>query len=156
VLIQITKRADGAGVLRCVRDDGSVTWQKQERHAAHFALHDLTHYAVETTLGAKRGFFGLVAEGWELEDTTGKGARGPLPREALGVESVVGLFDSERASGAIWTVQEFHEFGGPAGRRLSEEQILAIRARRNELFQRWSGVPAGGVLELRVPASDHL
>jgi hypothetical protein len=30
VLIQITKRADGA-------------------------LHDLTHYAVETTLGAKRG-----------------------------------------------------------------------------------------------------
>jgi len=47
--VEITKRADGAGVLRCVRDDGSVTWQKHDRHAAFFALHDLTHYAVETT-----------------------------------------------------------------------------------------------------------
>jgi hypothetical protein len=148
MLVQITKRADGAGVLRCVRDDGSVTWQKQERHAAHFALHDLTHFAVETELGSKRGFFGLVAEGWEIEDTTGKGARGPLPEVALGVESIVGLFDTERASGVIWTAEEFHEFGGQASRRLTAEQITAIRALRSQLFQRWSEVPAGGVLEL--------
>ena len=29
-----------------------------------------------TALGYPRGFFGLIAEGWEIEDTTGKGARG--------------------------------------------------------------------------------
>ena len=74
--IEIVKQPDGAGVLRCVRQDGSVTWQKQTRHAAHFALHDLTHYAVETALGYRRGFFGLIAEGWDVDDTTGKGARG--------------------------------------------------------------------------------
>ena len=68
--IQITKRPDGNGVLRCVRADGSVTWQKQERHAAFFALHDLTHFAVESTLGFRRGFYGLLAEGWDVEDTT--------------------------------------------------------------------------------------
>ena len=84
--IQITKRPDGNGVLRCVRADGSVTWQKQERHAAFFALHDLTHFAVESTLGFRRGFYGLIAEGWDVEDTTGKGARGPLPDEAVEVE----------------------------------------------------------------------
>jgi hypothetical protein len=151
MLIQITKRRDGVGVLRCVRDDGSITWQKQQRHAAHFALHDLTHYAVETTLGAKRGFFGLVAEGWEIEDTTGKGARGPLPREAAEIEMIVGLFDAERGSGAIWTPEEFHEFGSEAARRLTAGQIAAIRARRSELFQQWSEVPPGGVLELRLP-----
>jgi hypothetical protein len=40
--VQITKRADGAGVLRCTRKDGSVKWQKQkERRAPFFALHDL-------------------------------------------------------------------------------------------------------------------
>lgn len=78
--VQITKKGNGSGVLRCVRAEGSVTWQKQtDRHAAFFALHDLTHFAVETTLGYRRGFFGLIAEGWEIEDTTGKGARGPLP-----------------------------------------------------------------------------
>ena len=71
--IEIVKQPDGAGVLRCTRKDGSVTWQKQTKHAAHFALHDLTHYAVESTLGCRQGFFGLVAEGWDIEDTTGKG-----------------------------------------------------------------------------------
>ena len=55
--IGIVRRADGAGLLRCNRADGSVTWQKQsERHAAHFTYHDLTHFAVETTLG-KAGRF---------------------------------------------------------------------------------------------------
>ncbi len=80
--IQIAKQFDGTGVPRCIRPDDSSTWQKQTRHAAaHFALHDLTHYAVETVFGYQRGFFGLIAEGWDLEDTTGKGRRGPfLPR----------------------------------------------------------------------------
>jgi len=94
--IEIVKQPDGAGVLRCVRQDGSVTWQKQTRHTAHFALHDLTHYAVETALGYRRGFFGLISEGWDVDDTTGKGARGTLPAEAVEVERIVGLFDAER------------------------------------------------------------
>ena len=74
--IQITKRTDGSGVLRCVRADGSMTWQKQKsRHAAFFALHDLTHFAVESALEFRRGFYGLIADGWEIDDTTGKGTR---------------------------------------------------------------------------------
>ncbi|MGH9558620.1 MAG: hypothetical protein ACRD30_05220 [Bryobacteraceae bacterium] len=98
--IEIVKQADGRGVLRCTHGDGLVTWQIQAKHAAHFALHDLTHFAVETILGYRRGFFGLVSEGWAVEDTTGKGARGPLPEEAAAVERIVGLFDAERASGS--------------------------------------------------------
>jgi hypothetical protein len=147
MLVEITKRADGAGVLRCTRDDGSVTWQKQTRHAAHFAHHDLTHYAVETTLGFRRGFFGLIAEGWEIEDTTGKGARGALPPEAGAVEQIVGLFDAERASVTIWTAEEFNGFG-LLPRPLSEDEIASVRKRRGELFARWAEVPAGGALRL--------
>lgn len=151
--IQIQKRPDGAGVLRCLRDDGSVTWQKQERHAAHFAHHDLTHYAAETVLGSTGGFFGLVHQGWEIDDTTGKGSRGPLPREAAEIESIVGLFDAERGSGALWTLGEFQEFGGPATQRLTSEKIAAIRKRRGELFAQWAEVPPGGVLELSYPST---
>jgi hypothetical protein len=104
LLIQITKRPDGGSVLRCVRADGSTTWQKQEsRQAEFFALHDLPHFAVESVLGFRRGFFGLVAEGWEIGETTGKGARGPLPGETTALEYIVGSLDGERASGAIWT-----------------------------------------------------
>ena len=60
--IEIVNRPSGEGVLRCTRGDGSTTWQKQDRHAAHFALHDLTHFAVDTVLRYRRGFFGLIAD----------------------------------------------------------------------------------------------
>jgi len=156
VRVEITKKADGSGVLRCVRDDGSVTWQKQtDRHAAYFALHDLTHFAVETELGLRRGFFGLIAEGWDIEDTTGKGARGPLPPEAGQAEVVVGLFSAERGSGAVWTVDEFNEFGATMGApKLTLDEIVRVKRKRSELFQQWSAVAPGAKLELQfeIPA----
>jgi hypothetical protein len=150
VRVEITKRSDGAGVLRCIRDDGSVTWQKQtDRHAAYFALHDLTHFAVETTLGLRRGFFGLIAEGWDIEDTTGKGARGPLPPEAGEAEMIVGVFSAERAAGQIWTVEEFNECAAMTGvRTLTFDEIVRVKKKRSELFQQWSAVASGTTLEL--------
>src|SRR5512134_3109631 len=92
--IQFTKKKDGAVIFRCVRSDGSVTWQRQEgTHARFFPLHDMTHYAVETVLGHQRGFYGLVAEGWDLTDFGTPWPRGPLPADAEPTEFIVGMFD---------------------------------------------------------------
>ncbi|MDF2775439.1 MAG: hypothetical protein K0S86_4940, partial [Geminicoccaceae bacterium] len=67
--IRIKKNADGSAALTCIRADGSVTWQRQEgAQGRFFPRHDLTHFAVETTLGHRRGFYGLVAEGWNITD----------------------------------------------------------------------------------------
>jgi hypothetical protein len=145
--IQITRRTDGGGVLRCVRADGSVTWQKQGRHAPFFAFHDLTHFAVESTLGYRRGFFGLIAEGWDIEDAGGKGSRGRPPEEAIEVEHIVGTFDAERGAGTLMSLEEFHEYCAST-RRLTQEEILRVRARRGELFSKWSSVAVGAALEL--------
>jgi hypothetical protein len=155
VRVQITKKTDGSGVLRCVRADGSATWQKQtDRHAAYFSLHDLTHFAVETELGYRRGFFGLIAEGWEIEDTTGKGARGPLPPEAGEVEMLVGVFSAERAGGAIWTVDEFNECAAMSGvRKLSADEIARVKKKRSQLFQQWAAVEPGAALDLQFTAA---
>lgn len=155
--IQLTKRADGGAVLRCVRPDGSVTWQRQEgRQAAFFPLHDLTHYAVETVLGFRRGFFGLIAEGWEIEETTGKGGRGPLPPEAVLVEHLVGFLDVERASGSAWSAAEYAEQLALKGliardvapRWLTDDALDHVRARRRELFAEWAEVAPASALEL--------
>jgi hypothetical protein len=147
--IGISKRNDGSGVLRCTRVDGSVTWQKQkDLQAPFFALHDLTHFAVETTLGYRNGFFGLIAQGWGIEDTTGKGKRGPLPDEATEVERLVGLLFTERASGAVWSAEEFNDVWH-ARRLLADVEVLVIRKRRSELFRQWADVPVGGTLELQ-------
>ena len=144
--IEISPKSDGSVTTRCIREDGSITWQKQTKHAAHFVWHDLTHYAVETALGYRRGFFGLIAEGWEADDTTGKGARGPLPAEAIEVERIVGLFDSERGSGVLWTVEEFNQFSPYA---LTEDDIRRVRALRGAIFERWAAVAPGQKLEIK-------
>jgi len=94
LLIRIKKKSDGSAALSCLRADGSVTWQRQDgQQGRFFPLHDLTHFAVETILGHTRGFYGLVAEGWELTDFGNAWPRGPLPPVALVVEFIVGFLD---------------------------------------------------------------
>lgn len=149
--VEIVKKADGSGVLRCTRDSGSATWQTQTiRHAGFFALHDLTHFAVESALGLRSGFFGLIAQGWEIDDTTGKGSRGPLPEEARIAENLVGLFFAEQSSDVPWTAEDFRSFSQLP---LTEEQVSAIRGRRDQLFAQWALVPVDGALTLEFPAS---
>ena len=65
--IRLKRGRDGPNTLVCIRPDGSQTMQ-HDKTGGFFAVHDLTHYAVETTLNHKRGFYGLVAEGWDLGD----------------------------------------------------------------------------------------
>jgi hypothetical protein len=154
--IQLIKKTDGTTVLKCVRADGSETWQKNDRHAAFFALHDLTHYAVETELGIPEGFFGVVASGWAIDDTGQRGVAQRIPADALFVEHVVGTLDTERASGTRWTAEEVNESlalkarkdGRPAPPVLTDEQLARIRKRRSELFEAWHALPAGQTLEL--------
>ena len=47
----------------------------------------------------------------------------------------------------IWTAEEFNEAWG-GSRRLTGEELTAIRERRGELFRQWSAVAAGETLKL--------
>jgi hypothetical protein len=155
--IEFAKRKDGNTVLRCIRDDGSVTWQRNnDEHARFFPLHDLLHYAVESELGFVQGFFGLLAAGWNIDETTGKSARGSLPDEALEVEHVVSAFSAEWNSDAGWSAADFNEQaatftktrGLPPPRLLTEEELKRVRARFQELVGRWRDLPEGETLRL--------
>jgi hypothetical protein len=153
--VQFTKRADGIVILKCIRKDGSETWQRHDKHGVHFSFHDLTHFAVETTLGLRTGFYGLIADGWDISDTTGKGKRGKLAASSVLVEYIVGLFDRERAGGAApLSAVEFNaqmkEMAGPEAARLplTEAQLSAVRSRIEELHRQWIAVPAGSTYEL--------
>jgi hypothetical protein len=154
--IEIVKRTDGRTVLRCTRADGSVTWQRLGgAQVGFFPMHDLTHVAVEQSLGATQAFFGLVAIGWDIEETTGMGSHGPLPEEARFVERLVGMLDVERGTGSRWTAEAFATQIAAADPRLAaraeaftDMQLDAIRARRADLFQRWNDVKPGEALVL--------
>lgn len=160
MLIRLKKGRDGPPTLACHRPDGSATWGKVN---GFFPVHDLTHYAVETTLGLREAFFGLVAGGWTLEDFEATGVAARMPPEALVAEHIVGLLDQERATGNRWTAAEFNEALAvtvakgdcPPFRPITDDELAAIRSLRSELTRRWGAVPYGGTLELEyhpVPA----
>jgi hypothetical protein len=158
--IDITKRADGAAILCCTRADGSVCWQRQEgRQAQFFPRHDLVHYAVESALGADRGFFGLIAQGWDITDTEGKGTRGPLPAQAIFIEHLVGLIERGGIGRAPLSAAELNEQVGQlaaegrlaAAIAVSDDTLFGMRAQIDELHEQWASVMPGGMLTLWFP-----
>lgn len=170
LVIRIKKGADGRTSLSCTRADGSTTWQKQQgAQASFFPRHDLTHYAVEMAFGHRRGFYGLVADGWDLADFGTPWPRGKLPKEANLSEVIVGFFDRERASGQMGTAQELNEELAafceesrlPVQEEFTESDLSRVRQKRGELFAQWEAVEPGGVLELRfdpgalAPSAAH-
>ncbi|MBI3885261.1 MAG: hypothetical protein HY302_05975 [Opitutae bacterium] len=157
LLIRLTKRAPSDYVLTCVRADGSTTTQRTHGESAKsFPFHDLTHFAVETVLGHRQGFYGLVCDGWQLADFTQPGTSARLPDAAVANEALVGLFDGERASGTQWTAAGFNDslaqYLKTAGRApaapLSENDLARVRAEHARLAALWHALPVGGTLEL--------
>jgi len=155
--IRIKKKTDGSAALSCVRADGSATWQRQQgTQGTFFPVHDLTHYAVERELGFRRGFYGLLAEGWDITDFGAPWAKGPMPEETLHAELIVGFFDADRGSGTRSTAEELNERGRMYARThavapppaLSDDDLARIRKSLAELLRRWRSVPPGDTLEL--------
>ena len=155
--VRMKKGTDGRTTLSCTRSDGTTTWQRQEGgQAAFFPRHDLTHFAVESTLGHHLGFYGLVAAGWDLSDFGTPWPRGKLPPEGNLTEMVVGFFDRERSSGVIGTADDLNdlvaqfcgEIGIAAPEMLEEPDLWAVRQKRGELFAKWDAVNPGDTLEL--------
>lgn len=158
--IRLKRHSDGSASLTLTRADGSVTWQRQQGSLALvFPQHDLTHFAVEQALHYHGAFFGLVADGWNIEDFAVPFPRGPVPHEAREVELLVGLFDARRPDRINWTADEFNveartlwadsKFGsGPAPRTLTDDDLARVRTLRNALLERWALTARGTALEL--------
>jgi hypothetical protein len=145
--IRIHNRVDGLAVLRCERADGSVTWQRHpEKNSRFFPPHDLTHYAVETTLGLHEAFYGLVARGWDLSDFGTPWPRGRLPAEAEVAEFLVGCLHQD------CTAEEMNaqgaSFCGEAWRTVTTDELTRSRALAHELIARWQALPPDGEIAL--------
>src|SRR5436190_2800556 len=104
--VQFARGKDKKDVLSVVRADGSQSWQHQQ---PGIPVHDLTHFAIESTLGLKNGFYGLLAQGWDITRLTDKDVRSILPAEGLWTEFVVGLVQTERLSPEPLSAGEFNQ-----------------------------------------------
>jgi hypothetical protein len=155
--IRMKKKTDDTVALTLVRADGTSTWQRQEGAPGRFfPFHDLTHFAVETALGHRKGFYGMVAGGWDFTDFGAPWPKGKIPADADPSELIVGFLDAERASGERWNAEDFNQRareyfrdnGVTAELGLSDDDLARVRSLRAELFARWRDLPRGDTLEL--------
>lgn len=154
LIIRIVKRRGKPALLACTRADGSVTMAE----IAPGPSHDLAHHAVETTLGLERGFFGLLAAGWEIAgfDVASASKRLGIPPEAVAVEHVVNLLTMELLGGEPYADFEAELARAlAAGRKpvepmlaITPAQLAAVRARLGVLLGQWRDLPPGGTLQL--------
>lgn len=158
--IRLKKTPDAPPVLTGVRTDGSATWQHS--HVA-FPVHDLVHYCVESTLGFRDAFFGLVAQGWNLEDFGNGWPRGPLPAEAAMAEAIVGEVWRAFMAREPLSAAELNErvaahraqHGLAPARAVTVEELGAIQTRLGELAMHWRALAPGGTMELAFPAEPR-
>ena len=178
ILFAKAKDPDSQDVLTCIRSDGSRTWSKL--HAA-FPIHDMTHYALESEMDAADGFFGLLAQGWDITDFGIPEKRAKMPLEALWIEHVVGIIWREYVTRQAGSHEEFREAvratvhalrenldrnakrTGPRAdysereqsvldREISEESRARVMSRIGELAAQWARTPRGETMELLFPA----
>jgi hypothetical protein len=155
MLIRFAKGAkDRSPTLTCIRDDGSCTWQKSSHY---FVRHDLIHYAVESVLGYRNAFWGLVAQGKDLDDFgTRNGVKDVYTPEEGWAETIVGLLQWPSVSGGpdltstelIAMLSQSCADQGTAIPPLSEQQIAQIREQYRALHRRWDQLPDGEILEV--------
>jgi hypothetical protein len=158
MLIRFHKGRD-VDVLTCIRPDGSTTWNRLGPHSLPIA-HDLIHYAVETTLGVRNAFFGLVASGWDITTFTERGAARRLPPEAVQVEFLVGQLQMELLgpqsdeAGFLATLAQSCANAGTTSIAIDPAQLRQIRARVRELLDRWRTLAVGQSLEFEFAGNS--
>ncbi|MDE0470193.1 MAG: hypothetical protein OYL97_24350 [Candidatus Poribacteria bacterium] len=137
--------------LTCIRDDGSVTWTYLHRE---FAIQDLAHYVVETTLGLENAFLGLIAKGYDISDFNQPKAERPfeIPKEALNTEVIVGLLQTdllESLRGNADRCELLRDYGALLPVKIADVQLETMQQKLQALLQKWHDLQPGESMVLQ-------
>ena len=150
-----SKYPDKPPTLSCVRDDGSVTWQSYGNPGSFFPVHDLTHFAVETELGYRNAFLGMIASGRDLNDF-GPGDAAMFHPEAHYAEMLAGLLTVVEGNGSVLSYEAIKEAINQKAEEVAippialiEPQLECIRAHTAQLTKQWKNLPDGEKLFLK-------
>ena len=138
--------------MRCVRGDGSATWQQSDDY---HVLHDLAHYAVEQTCGFQRAFYGTLAKGADITDYEKPRAERPvIEHEAALAECLVAVLQHEVFQGRLscedfntTLAQNLSTMNSDAV-EISGETIERLRQEVRSILTSWADLPVGDTLSL--------
>lgn len=156
----VTKQGKGDkyDLLRCVRRDGSAAQTQMPRQG--ILPHDLVHYVVESALGYRHGFLGLVAAGADIQavmvDLHDPHSR-RVADEATHAAAIVESLQAQLWSGAFDALAFADGVAGACARRGREAPGLSRMDPARDLYDaalelnaRWQQVPFHGSLELTL------
>jgi len=153
MLLQITKHSDKPHIISYRRDDGTTTWMKADDF---FVQHDLSHYAIEKTLGYSTAFMGMLNNGMDIKDFENreKRLRLTITAEACYAENMANLFLMEAAR------DKFDDFNAVLASAftnmqqpietpvLTETELNAVRQYLKTLLAQWRQLTPGQTMTL--------
>lgn len=158
MLLEFKKNGTKPSTLTCTRADGTKTWTKLHNG---FELHDLAHFAVETELDFKKAFYGLLSEGFNIQDFELPREQRPkalipanLPAEALQTEHMVNLLmvNHVQHNADFNLIQELRAILSqqhiPFPEGLTSESLKQIQTAFRNLCAKWDVLEEGEALEL--------
>lgn len=149
--ISFTKKKEGGHIISCKRKDGTVTWMHS---GSFFVLHDICHYAVETKLGFKNAFYGMLDSGVSITDFELPKDQRPfeLTEEAIFTEHVVNLLGIEYNQGRFndfrVTLSASYKVDNALPEELTDELLKDIREEIGVLMNKWGSLTEEETLTL--------
>ncbi|MEO5583293.1 MAG: hypothetical protein ABIR66_11415 [Saprospiraceae bacterium] len=143
--------------LICTRNDGSFTSSMMHPGVE---LHDIIHYAVETILEFKLGFYGILDQGYQIEEFEIPRHRRPLalipsnlPIESIQAEFLVNQLMMETLQGPIADfmavfIKALEANKIPFPDRLNETTLSEIRKLIETIKNQWATIEEGKSMEL--------
>lgn len=144
--------------LRCIRRDGSETATSMPRQG--ILPHDLLHYVVESGLGWRHGFLGMIAAGadigWTMQQTHDPANR-DIADQAIHAEAVVESLQAQLWSGTFDEAAFLDGLRDACQARGRSVPVLAAGTGETLFGQalvlntRWQQIPFHGTLVLEMP-----
>ena len=110
-----------------------------------YLLHDICHFFVELQLELKNGFWGMLEQGYRIEQLSGK--TNELTAELRRIECIVGgaqsVYANHMSPEQYWNYLE-HSGISIADKSFIQEVIPEIRS----FMERWKYLPVGESIEL--------
>jgi len=151
--LQITKNVNKPHFILYRRDDGSTTWMHSDDF---FVMHDLSHFALEKTLGYKTAFMGMLNNGMEIKDFENREKRNQMAitAEAIYAENMANLFLMQISQGNFDNFNQIlQDAFKPMNKKLAppvltEKEILSVRRYLKQLIEQWKELPLTETMEL--------
>jgi hypothetical protein len=151
--VEIQKNSGSKNTIRFITKEEGIEWAYGDDF---MILHDLSHYAIEKTLGYTSAFFGLIKSGTKIKDFEDKVIRDKmiLTNEAWYAEGLANLILIEYTQGKF---ENFNEvFKSTLSKTnptipffaISEIDLAKTRVLFADLVNKWKSLPEKETMEL--------